>query len=224
MRGITQLFIKSPFGALKEHMRRGSECVDLVRPMFEALLDGNTAELTRLSKEVFKLEHRADEIKNEIRDNLPRSIFLPVDRTDLLNVLSLQDSIPDSVEDIAFLLTVRQTQAPESWRAPLLEYVDRSLETFRAAAEVIDSLENLISVGLAGPEAEAVLEKINQIGKMEWEADKRQFKMLQTMFKMEAELNPVDIFWWSKIFKEVGDLANYSERTTDRIRLMIYQK
>jgi predicted phosphate transport protein (TIGR00153 family) len=177
MRGITQLFIKSPFGALKEHMLRGGECVDMVRPMFEALIEGEFDNLIRLSKEVFKLEHRADEIKNEIRDNLPRSIFLPVDRADLLNVLSLQDSIPDTVEDLALLLTVRRTTVPPSWREPILEYVDRSVETFRTASEVLGSLENLIEVGLAGPEAESVLGKINKVGQMEWEADKRQFKI-----------------------------------------------
>ena len=32
------------------------------------------------------------------------------------------------------------------------------------------------------------------------------------------------LFWWSKIFREVGDIANYSEKTVDRIRLMLYKK
>ncbi len=224
MRAIVQLFAKSPFGALKQHMLKGGECVELVRSMFEALLDGDQAKLVALAKQVSKIEHRADEIKNELRDNLPRSIFLPVDRADLLSVLSQQDSIPDTVEDIAFLLTVRRTYVPPSWREPLLAYVDKCVATFRAAAEVMGSLDDLVEVGLAGPEAEEVLAKINAIGLLEWEADKAQFEMLHTMFQMEADLNPVDLFWWSKIFRELGDIANYSEKTTDRIRVMLYKK
>ena len=41
---------------------------------------------------------------------------------------------------------------------------------------------------------------------------------------MEDDLKPVDLFWWSKIFREVGDIANYSEKTVDRLRLMLYKK
>ncbi|MEE9256928.1 MAG: TIGR00153 family protein [bacterium] len=224
MRAIVQLFTKSPFGALQEHMAKGGECVGLVHGMFEALLNEDAEGLAALAKQVSKLEHRADEIKNEIRDSLPRSIFLPVDRADLLSVLSQQDSIPDTVEDIAFLLTVRKTRCPASWREQLLAYVDKCVETFRASAEVMESLESLLEVGLGGPEAAAVLEKIDAIGILEWKADKAQFEMLKTMFDMEEDLSPVDLFWWSKIFREIGDIANYSEKTVDRIRLMLYKK
>lgn len=224
MRAIVQLFAKSPFGALKEHMAKSSECVDLVRPMFEALLDGDEEKLGSIAKNISKIEHRADEIKNEIRDSLPRSIFLPVDRADLLSVLSQQDSIPDTVEDIAFLLTVRRTHVPLSWREPLLQYVDRCVDTFRATNGVFASLDNLLEAGLAGPEAQEVVSKIDAIGQLEWEADKAQFDMLRIMFDMEDDLKPVDVYWWSKIFRELGDVANYSEKTVDRIRLMLYKK
>ena len=148
MRAIVQLFAKSPFGALQEHMSKSAECVELVRPMFEALLDGEEEKLAAIAKDISKLEHRADEIKNEIRDSLPRSIFLPVDRADLLSVLSQQDSIPDTVEDIAFLLTVRRTYIPPSWREPMLHYVERCVETFHATNEVFGSLESLLAAGL----------------------------------------------------------------------------
>lgn len=224
MRAIVQLFTKSPFGALKQHMLKGGECVEQVRPMFEAMLDGDDARLAAIAKQISKTEHRADEIKNEIRDNLPRSIFLPVDRGDFLSVLSQQDSIPDTVEDIAFLLTVRKTFVPPSWREILLGYVDKCVETFRMAAEVVTHLDELVDVGLTGPDADEMVEKINRIGQIEWEADKAQFDMLHKMFEMEEQLKPVDLFWWSKIFREVGDIANYSEKTADRIRLMLYKK
>jgi hypothetical protein len=88
----------------------------------------------------------------------------------------------------------------------------------------MDSLEGLLEVGLAGPEADEVLEKIDTVGQLEWKADKAQFDMLRLMFDMEDDLKPVDLFWWSKILREVGDIANYSEKTVDRIRLMLYKK
>ena len=221
MRSFVRLFIKSPFTALQEHMAKTAECVDLVQPMFTALLDGDQEKLATIAKDISEIEHLADEIKNEIRDSLPRSIFLSVDRVDLLRVLSRQDSIPDTVENIANLLTLRRTYVPPAWRDPLLSFVDKSVATFRATHEIYNMLKDLFDLGPTEREAEDILVKIDAIGQLEWEADKAQFEMLRIMFDMEDDLKPMDIFWWAKIFREVSDLANYSEKSADRIRLML---
>jgi len=222
MRAIVQLFSKSPFGPLQEHLKKVGDCVELVKPLFQALLDNEDESLRSTAKQISKLEHSADEIKNEIRDNLPRNIFMPVNRSDFLNLLSQQDSIADTVEDIAFLLTVRKTNCPESWRDSLLSYVHKCVNVFNETSEIYESLDSLVQSGMTGSEASAVLKKINDIGLKEWEVDKTQFEMLSNMFSMEDEMKPADLFWWSKIFKELGDIGNYSEKSVNSIRMMIY--
>tara|TARA_B100000530_G_scaffold227125_1_gene146509 strand:- start:73 stop:744 length:672 start_codon:yes stop_codon:yes gene_type:complete len=222
MRAIVQLFSKSPFGPLQEHLKKVGDCVELVKPLFQALLDNDDESLRSTAKQISKLEHSADEIKNEIRDNLPRNIFMPVNRSDFLNLLSQQDSIADTVEDIAFLLTVRKTNCPESWRDSLLSYVHKCVNVFNETSEIYGSLDSLVQSGMTGSEASAVLKKINDIGLKEWEVDKTQFEMLSNMFSMEDEMKPADLFWWSKIFKELGDIGNYSEKSVNSIRMMIY--
>ena len=222
MRAIVQLFSKSPFGPLQEHLKKVGDCVELVKPLFQALLDNDDESLRSTAKQISKLEHSADEIKNEIRDNMPRNIFMPVNRSDFLNLLSQQDSIADTVEDIAFLLTVRKTNCPESWRDSLLSYVHKCVNVFNETSEIYESLDSLVQSGMTGPDASAVLKKINDIGLKEWEVDKTQFEMLSNMFSMEDEMKPADLFWWSKIFKELGDIGNYSEKSVNSIRMMIY--
>ena len=194
----------------------------MVKPLFQALLDNDDESLRSTAKQISKLEHSADEIKNEIRDNMPRNIFMPVNRSDFLNLLSQQDSIADTVEDIAFLLTVRKTNCPESWRDSLLSYVHKCVNVFNETSEIYESLDSLVQSGMTGSEASAVLKKINDIGLKEWEVDKTQFEMLSNMFSMEDEMKPADLFWWSKIFKELGDIGNYSEKSVNSIRMMIY--
>ena len=194
----------------------------MVKPLFQALLDNDDESLRSIAKQISKLEHSADEIKNEIRDNLPRNIFMPVNRSDFLNLLSQQDSIADTVEDIAFLLTVRKTNCPESWRDSLLSYVHKCVNVFNDTSEIYESLDSLVQSGMTGSEANTVLKKINEIGMKEWEVDKTQFEMLSNMFSMEDEMKPADLFWWSKIFKELGDIGNYSEKSVNSIRMMIY--
>ena len=207
---------------MQEHLKKVGDCVELVKPLFQALLDNDDESLRSTAKQISKLEHSADEIKNEIRDNMPRNIFMPVNRSDFLNLLSQQDSIADTVEDIAFLLTVRKTNCPESWRDSLLSYVHKCVNVFNETSEIYESLDSLVQSGMTGSEASAVLKKINDIGLKEWEVDKTQFEMLSNMFSMEDEMKPADLFWWSKIFKELGDIGNYSEKSVNSIRMMIY--
>ena len=88
---ISKLFGKSPFEPLYQHMLKVKECVDLVKPLMESFIDGNQDKVEKYAKQIFKAEHKADLVKKEIRSRLPKSIFLPVSRGDLLRFLKEQD-------------------------------------------------------------------------------------------------------------------------------------
>ncbi|MFQ5913038.1 MAG: TIGR00153 family protein [Nitrospinota bacterium] len=221
MRSIVQLFGKSPFEPLYEHMKKTKECVELVSPLFEALYRGDNEEIQRISDRVSKLEHDADIIKNEIRDHLPRTLFMPVSRSDFFSVLSQQDAIPDSVEDLCVLLTLRPMTVPEELKEGLGDFLEKSLKVFYRTFEVVEQVERLLGSAFGGPDVEKIHARINEIGMLEWEADKAQFALVKHMFGMEDRVDPVSIFLWSKIFQELGELSNYSEKTADRLRALL---
>ena len=67
-------------------------------------------QLKRLAEEeISKQEARADNTKNELRNHLPGGLFMPISKTALLEILSLQDDIADDCEDIGILLTLKGT-------------------------------------------------------------------------------------------------------------------
>lgn len=218
---LSRLFTRSPFGQLNEHMKKIQECCDLVMPMFEALVAGDHEKVAELAKKTYKLEHEADTIKNTIRDHLPKSIFMPVDRSDVLNFLKEQDAIADAVEDIAVLLTIRTLKVPEELQTGVKTYIQKSLEACRAAGKITDKLSELMEVGLRGPEVERVLEMINTLGQLEWEADMVQQKLVKKMFTIEEKMDPTSIMFWMMIFHAIGELANHAENSGDLLRMMI---
>ncbi len=124
---IKTLFKESPFEPLRYHMKTVMECVAFVRPMFEAVRDERRQDLLDLTKKVFKMEHLADIIKDEIRQTIPKRFFLPVYRGDLLGYLKLQDDMADSVEDLAVLLTLKELSLPRPLVDPTFEYVTKPL-------------------------------------------------------------------------------------------------
>lgn len=218
---ILNLFAKSPFGPLQEHLEKVKECLDHIQPLFDALSEKNYKELRVISKKIMKLEHQADKIKDKIRDNLPGKLFLAVDRRDLLNLLSAQDSISDKVEDLAVVLNLREMVVPDKIKLLLNDLIKKVVEVGYLASSVILELNSLLEASFSGSEAEKVIKMIGKVSTMEWEADKAQLKVVQQLFKIEKELDPVTIFMWMKIFQTLSKIADASEKVTKLLRLFL---
>ncbi len=220
---ISELFDKSPFEPLRYQLQKVRDCVDLIRPMFEAVKNESFDELASLTQKVFKAEHEADVIKDEIRQEIPRSFFLPVYRGDLLGYLKLQDDMADSVEDIAFLLTLKNLKLPAKLKDELTAYVDTILVVCDRCYEMNDHIRELVAAGFHADQANGVFEMIKAVEKAEWEADKAQYAISKSLFALEDEIKTTDLMLWWRVFLELGRLANAAENTADRLRRMLSQ-
>lgn len=224
MRTIYQLFGKSPFKPLSEHAVRVHETAKLIRPLFEAFLEEDWERTEEIYLRISKLEHKADVQKNEIRDHLPRSIFLPVDRGDVLAFLKEQDGIADAAEDLGVLLTLRRTSCPEELKPKILDFVDGVIRTSELLVEVGDELTQLLETSFGGPDVDRVLGKVAEINDQEWEADKRQWEVSRALLEREDQMDPVSIYIWMRILAVLGHVANHAENTGDLLRLMLARR
>ncbi|NQT79740.1 MAG: TIGR00153 family protein [Candidatus Aminicenantes bacterium] len=220
---ISKLFGKSPFEPLYQHMLKVKECVDLVRPLMDSLLKKDEKKVKEIAKRVFKAEHEADLVKKDIRNHLPKSLFLPVARGDILRFLKEQDNIADSAEDLAVLLILRKTIVPEELKDEIKNFVDKVIETYEMAMTVSSEIKILAETSFGGVEAHKVMELIEQLKVKEWEADKAQMKAAKKLFVIEKKLDPVDVMMWMNIFKELGTLANHAENAGDQMRMMLHK-
>jgi len=220
---ISKLFGKSPFEPLYQHMLKVKACVDLVRPLIDAFLKGEEEKVDEFAKKIFKAEHEADLVKKEIRKRLPKSMFLPVARGDILRFLKEQDNIADSAEDLAVLLTLRKMRVPDELKDELKELVEKVLETYETAMRVSSEIKVLAETSFGGTEAHRVMELIEEIKVGEWEADKAQMAAAKKLFSIEKKLDPVTVMLWMHIFKELGALANHAENAGDQMQVMLHE-
>ncbi len=219
---ISKLFGKSPFEPLYQHMLKVKECVDLVKPLMESFIDGDQEKVEKHAKKIFKAEHQADLVKKEIRSRLPKSIFLPVSRVDILRFIKEKDSIDDSDEDLAALVTMRPMNVPEKLKENLKALVNKVLETYELAMKVSSEINLIVETSFGGAEAHKVLGMIEEIKVKEWEADIAQMNVAKKLFSMENEIDPVSIMMWTHVFKELGAIANHAENTGDNLGTMLH--
>ncbi len=218
---FSNLFGRSPFKPLQEHMRTTRKCANQVTKLFEALCDGDHEKVEAIKERIFELENEADEIKNELRAHLPKSLFMPVDRRDLLEVLDLQDNIADTAQDIAGLLVERKMEVAEGMQQPLLNLVRRCVDACEQATLIIERLDELVETGFRGPESEAVIEMVDQLNKIESDTDQMGLELARSLFAQEDNMKPVSVVLWYNVIIMIGELADYAEKVGNRLRLLL---
>ncbi len=218
-RAIWGLFGRSPFAPFVEMANKVQECTDLVPELFDAFFEGDYEQVRTMSERISHLEHEADVAKTRVRDSLPRSLFLPVDRRDLLDVLSSLDAIADCAEDVGILFTLREMEPHEALVPDLKSLVRRVAATVDKALEIVRHMEVLADVGFTGREAQNVRDMIDELGRLEHEADIVQDELARRLFAIEDDIKPGSLFVWNKIFNKVGDMANHAEKCGNRLRL-----
>jgi predicted phosphate transport protein (TIGR00153 family) len=221
---MARLFGRSPFVPLQLHLDKISDCVEATVVLLERICSGEEFDVEEDARVISKLEHKADLVKNDIRNNLPRGLFMAIDRSQLLEILSLQDSIADQSEDIAVLMSIRPVKIIDDLSEPLKEYIDGNLNAFHKVKEVIRELDALIESGFGGTEANRVNTMIEDVAIAEHECDIMQRKLMKKVLDHEDNLSVGDFFIWQRLLHEIAGLSNYSEKLANRVRMLLTLK
>ncbi|MCC5812793.1 MAG: TIGR00153 family protein [Ectothiorhodospiraceae bacterium] len=215
------IFGSSPFKPLQEHMAKVVECTEELVPLFHAVARGDFDAVEAQQKKVAALEDVADDMKRELRMQLPNTLFLPVDRRDLLELLRLQDNIANKAKDIAGLTLGRRMTLPPVMVEPFVAYVERSIDAARQAHKTVEELDELVETGFRGSEVELVQTLLEELGRIEKDTDNMQIRLRATLRGLETELPPVDVMFLYKIIELVGKLADLAERAGSRLQMML---
>ncbi len=221
MRTLLNLFAKSPFAPLQKHMQDVNECVMKVKEIFEAMEANDLKSVSRIAREISKLEAKADTTKNELRNHLPGGLFMPISKTALLEILSLQDDIADDCEYIGVLLTLKDLTLKDVFKDDFKSFLNKNFETYELVKEIIDEFDNLLETSFTGREAEKVKSMVSNVALKEHETDLTQRKLLKNIFKNEDQFTHAEFQLWLLILREIRTLSNTSEKLAHRIRNLL---
>ncbi|MEM8727277.1 MAG: TIGR00153 family protein [Chlamydiota bacterium] len=218
---IARIFGKSPFHPLQSHMKKVSGCMKKLTEIFGSLKDQSPEKLERLVKELSKLEHEADLTKNDIRNHLPKSFFLPIDRSQFLDILSIQDNISDKAEDIGHLLTLYPVGELGDLCDPLDRLFKKNMEAFWATRSVIKELHELLESSFGGIGAEKVKTVIEKTSEIEYQADKMKHGLMKVFFKTADDVKTPVFYLYVRLVEEINHISHISEKLANRIRMIL---
>ena len=221
---ILGVFAKSPLKPLEKHIRMVTKCSNHLIPFFAAVMENDWSTAGKIRKKISKLEQDADELKRQLRLELPGGLFMPVDRADLLELLTQQDKIANKVKDISGRIVGRKMEIPEQLQEVFTEYVQRCIDAIEKAAEAINELDDLLETGFAGREVEIVEKMIHQLDEIEDDTDALQIVIRKKFLAIEENFNPVHVMFLYQIIEWVGDLGDLAERVGARLEILLARK
>ena len=146
---------------------------------------------------------------------------MPIDRTDLLELVTQQDKLANFAKDIAGRMVGRHFAIPEDMQPDFEAYLKRNLDATIQAHKVIDEMEQLLETGFKGRELDLVNRMINELDTIEDDTDQMQIKLRKMLLNIESRFNPVDVMFLYKTLEWVGVLADQAQRVGSRIELML---
>jgi len=218
---LGNLFGKSPIRPIQEHMQMADQAAQLLPSLFHATAAEDWDKANEVHKEILAAEKAADKMKRSVRSQLPKSLFLPVPRSDLLTLVGIQDNVANTAKDIAVLVIGRKMRFPEKLQEAVLAFTDACVATSHQALLAIQELDELLEVGFSGREVKRVEKMLKDLDKLERTTDKLANTLRAKLFRIELELPPVDVMFYYRILSLLGTVADDAESVGDRLQILM---
>ena len=218
---FSNLFAQSPIRPIQEHIKVAHQCAEQLRPFLQAALIEDWSLAADVFERITDLEHAADDAKINIRSNLPNSLLMPVDRSDLLMMVSRQDEIANCTKDIAGIMLGRKMSIPAELAEQMEAYVDIAIETSAQAVKAVNEMDELLELGFKGKVLDVVAALVQELNRLEHDNDELQIKVRATLFRIEATLPPVNVMFLYKVIEYIGGLADAAQSAGGKLQLLI---
>jgi len=218
---FASIFGTSPVMPLEQHVNIAYKAARELGEFFRAVVDDDWKLAEEVRERIIALEHEADDLKKEIRKHLPKSLFMPVPREDLLELLLVQDKIANRAKDVSGFIIGRRLSIPVEIAAEFVQYVDRNIDAAKQARKSVRELDELYTSGFRGAEASLVESMVEELDRIETDTDDRQVALRASLFAVEKSMNPIDAIFLYQVIEMIGDIADMAERVGRRLELLL---
>jgi predicted phosphate transport protein (TIGR00153 family) len=218
---LSGIFAYSPIGPLQKHMSEVLECVKELKPFVEASIAGDTEKRDRHHQRIIELEQQADKLNKKLRRHLPTSLFMPIDRRDMLEILAMQEKLADAVRDVAGIISGRNMQIPEVMATPYLELVITCITACERAHEAVRELDELIVTGFDNSERKRISSILTEVDNIEGETDRQSAALADVLMGLEADYPAVHVMFLYRVLDRTSAIADRAERIGGRLQLIL---
>jgi predicted phosphate transport protein (TIGR00153 family) len=206
---------------IDEHVKKVGECLDCFESCFEAYFQGEFAKVQTIHDNCDHIETEADVQRREIGDYLFSGAFLPIERKDIYMMTDCVDEIANKAETACDVVVYQSPEVPEDYVKTLREIVEIIMEMFGIFQDAVKLYEPYDALQVHDVLA-AIKEKINSIGVMESEIDKKEEALLMTIFRSVLPLaNKIQM---ESFLRRIAEISDVIEDAADRLYVLVIRE
>ena len=217
---LSEVLSNSPLAIMERHAEVCLDCVNKLEPYFEAALANQWGRAEKLQQEIARLEAVADDIKKDVRKNLPRGLWMSVSRPDLLELVRVQDKMANEAKDIAGLTLGRQLTFPKKLEKSLFKFIATVTDASAKAVEVVAATRELSRSAFSSRQVKAISAKCLLVEKIERRSDDLQSKLRAKLRIYEEDMSPIDAIFLYQVLSSIGEIADHAEKVSHRAQII----
>lgn len=218
---IANLFGSSPIKPIQHHMAVVAQAVTELESFFDNVIHKNWAAADEYHANIKQHKDNAATIIRELRMNMPKGLFMPVSRTDLLTIIETQQQIAFLSLDITALVLERQFDIPKKLHSPLRKLVKTAVLDNLNARNAINELDELLEGGFSGHVTKVLKKRIKQINNQHVKVQNSAKNTRLQLIQLENTMSPIDVMFLYKVIKQITDIAHQSKDIGSYLELLI---
>lgn len=221
MSNIFGIFARSPIKPIEQHAGLTALGCEKLAELFFSTLEPDSKASEEILNKIFSINREAKAIDRELLLHLPRGLFMPFDRADILGILRELNRINTKVKEVSLHVHGRQLRIPDDMQSSFRAYLDLMKAAARKAQSTIDELDELLQTGFAGREAKLVESKIRELNAIDDDADDLKLKLIQQLHSHESSLDANHTLITYRVIDWVSDIVHGTQEIGGRLLLML---
>lgn len=193
----------SYFGFFREMAALSSQAAKELDELVNAF---DKDQLTKRSRALRDIEHRADSLKHQMIEQLLKEFLPPIDREDIMRLSSRLDDIVDAIDDAAHCLQMFDIS---KCRPEVASFTTLIVNCCAQLEKVIGDFEDYKK------KAESLRAGVIEINRLEGEGDKLYTEAIHTLFTDGTDA--VQVCAWKDIFDYLEACCDACEHVADQV-------
>ena len=217
---ISEVISNSPLALLERHVGVCVDCVERLPLYFAEAQANRWGRASDVREEICRFEGLADELKQDVRGNLPRGLWMSVSRGDLLELVRVQDKMANGVKEVSGISLGRQLAFPAAMTSEVADFIDVVVEVSRVVVKIIGATRELSRSAFGTRQTNVILDFVSQVEADERRSDEMQAALRARLKEHEAELSAVDAIFLYQLLSAIGDIADNAEKVAHRAQII----
>ena len=217
---ISDVISNSPLALLERHAGVCVDCVERLPLYFAEAQANRWGRANDVREEICRFEGLADELKQDVRSNLPRGLWMSVSRADLLELVRVQDKMANGVKEVSGISLGRQLAFPAAMTSEVADFIDVVVQVSRIVVKIIGATRELSRSAFGTRQTNVILDFVSQVEADERRSDEMQATLRARLREYEAELSAVDAIFLYQLLAAIGDIADNAEKVAHRAQII----